>query len=194
MKRIDSQKGKKISTVDYIEYIKYLIDQGYSREQLTIDETSEIVDTRSLAKGVTGTVIDIRCPCRYKMIIAGREQLSEDAHALVIRLADEDNVEIAPDIRIKILKEKVSNAIKTVGTMFYKDLTITEYLKTTNTDVSVDTTLKSKSYHKFYRFNEGIEINGEEHLKIDVINPNIGIDSAHVKLGLDIDLWEEESY
>ena len=185
MKRIDNQK-KKMSTVDYNEYIKYLIDQGYSREQLNIDETSEIVNTRSLAKGTVGTVIDIRCPCRYKIIIAGRAQLSEDAHTLVVRLTDKDDIEIVPDTRIRIIKEKVSNAITLVGTMFYKDLTVTEYLKTNGSNGSD----KSKSYDKFYRFNEGIEINGEEHLKIDVINPDLSIDSAHIKLGLDIDLLE----
>lgn len=182
MKIIDQKQ--KISMVDYTEYVQYLIDQGYSREQLNIDENSEIVSTKSLAKDAIGTVVDIRCPCRYKMIIAGRSQLSDKAHALALRLADRDNIEIAPDTRIRILKERISQEITIVGTMLYKDLTITEYLK-----IPPD---KIKPYEKFYRFDRGIEINSEEHLRIDVINPNIVIDARNIKLSLDIDFWEEE--
>lgn len=174
---------QKISMPEYSEYVQYLRDQGYSREQLNIDENSEIVSIRSLAKGSIGTVIDIRCPCGHKMIITGRTQLPE-GHALALRFADIDNIEIAPDTRIKILKEKISQEITIVESMFYKDITTTEYLKTPPN--------KTKPYEKFYRFNRGIEINGEEHLKIDVINPDIVIDAKNVKLSLDIDFWEEE--
>ncbi len=193
MKVIDQKQ--KISMSDYSEYIKYLTSLGYNREQLNIDESSEIVSIKSLAKGTTGNIIDIRCPSRYKIIIAGRNQLPEEVHPpdlfsakadhkLAIRFADRENVEISPDIRIRILKEKVSNAITVVGTMFYKDLTTTQYLKTPPDGI--------KPYENFYRFNENIEINGEEHLKIDVVNPDIGIDAKNVKLSLDMDLFEEE--
>lgn len=80
------------------------------------------------------------------------------------------------------MKERVSQEITLVGTMFYKDLTITEYQKTPPN--------KTKPYEKFYRFNDGIEINGEEHLRIYAINPDIVIDAKNVKLSLDIDFWE----
>lgn len=175
---------QKISMPDYSEYIKYLTSLGYNREQLNIDESSEIVSIKSLAEGTIGNIIDIRCPSRYKIIIAGRSQLPEEAHPLAIRFADRENVEISPDTRIRILKEKVSNTITVVGTMFYKDLTATQYLKTPPDSI--------KPYENFYRFNENIEINGEEHLKIDVLNPDIGIDAKNVKLSLDMDLWEGE--
>ncbi len=183
MKIID--KKQEISMSDYAKYVQYvqcLRDQEYIIEQLNIDENSEIVDIRSPEKGYTGTVIDIRCPSIYKMVIAGRTQLSDKAHALALRLADRDNIEIAPDTRIRILKEKVSTAVTVVETMFYKDLTMTEYLKVPPNG--------AKPYEKFYRFNGGIEINGGQHLKIDIINPDIVIDTKNVKLSLDIDLWE----
>lgn len=178
------QKKKNLININYTEYIKYLTNLGYNREHLNIDESSEIVSIKSLAKGTTGNIIDIRCPSRYKIIIAGRGQLPEEEHFLAIKFVDRENVEISPDTRIRILKEKLSNAITVVGTMFYKDLTTTQYLKNPPDDI--------KPYENFYRFNENIEINGEEHLKIDVVNPDIGIDAKNVKLSLDIDLWEEE--
>lgn len=185
MKIID--KKQKMSTPNYAkyaEYVQHLKDQGYIREQLNIDENSEIVSIRSLEKGSVGTVICIRCPSRYKMVIAGRTQLSDKAHALALRLVDRDNIEIVPDTRIRILKERVSTAITVIETMFYKDLTMTEYLKTSPNE--------TKPYEKFYRFYGGIETNGGEHLNIDVISPDIVIDVKNVKLSLDIDLWEEE--
>jgi len=172
------------------EYAQYLIDQGYIREQLTIDENSEIVSISSLEKGSVGNVIAIRCPCGYKIIIIGRTQLQDKVHAIALRLANRDNIEVAPDTRIRILKEKVSHTITVIDTMFYKDLTMTKYLK-----ILPD---KTKLHEKcdiakaVYRFNDSIEINGGEYLMIKVINPDITIDAKNVKLYLDIDLWEEE--
>jgi hypothetical protein len=172
---------QKVSISDYIEYLR---GKGYSRERLTIDENSEIVSINSLEKGAIGAVVNIRCPCQHKIVIAGRTQLPDKAHALASRLADIDNIEIAPDTRIRILKEKVSRSITVIGTVFYKDLTMTEYLKIPPNE--------TKLYEKFYRFNDNIELNGNEYLKIYVINPDISIDAKSVKLSLDIDFWEEE--
>lgn len=178
--KIIGQKQKKSMS----EYVQYLRDQGYSRDQLTIDENSEIVSINSLEKGSVGTVICVRCPCGYKMIIVGRAQLSDKVHALALRLADRDNIEIVPDTRIRILKEKVSSAITIVETVFYKDLTMTEYLKTPPN--------KIKPYENFYRFGDSIELNGNEHLNIYVVNPDMAIDAKNTKLKLNFDLWEEE--
>lgn len=186
MKKIRAQPN-----IDYTQYIEYLKNKGYSLEEIVLDENSEIVTTQSLEKGKIGTVVDIRCPSRYKVVIAGKEQLPDIkiAHALVVRFANSNGEEIAPDTRIKIIKEKVSQALTTVASMFYKDITITEYLKNSSETKPDD---KCKTYEKFYRFNTGIEINGDEHLKINVLNPDINIDSKNVKLSLDIDLLEEE--
>lgn len=169
---------------NYIEYAKYLRDLGYNREPINIDENSEIVTIKELAKNSIGTVIDIRCPYRYKLLLAKRSQLLDNEYALVLRMANKDNIEMSPDIRIRILKEKISGEITNIDTIFYKDLTITEYLKTPPDTI--------KSYDKFYRFNTNIELNREEHLTIGAMYPDINIDVKNVKLSLDIDLWEEE--
>ncbi len=171
--------------INYKEYIEYLKNQGYTRDQLNIDENSEIVIAKSLSKGSIGTVIDIRCPCRHKILIAGREtQKDFQAHALSVRFADKENIEISPYSRIRILKEKLSYTITVISTMLYKDLTRTRYLKIPPDDI--------KPYEEFYKFDENLELNGEEHLKIDIINPDIDIDVKNVKLLLDMDLMEEE--
>lgn len=179
-----------ITSRDYKAYIEYMRNRGYGREQICIDETyTDIITTKSLAKGCTGTVIDIRCPSRYKMAVIGSSQLSEEddednVSSLMIRLANTTGIEIDPDVRIKIIKEKVSQAVNLVDTMFYKDISSKEYIKTPK--------INTKPFSIQYKFSRGIEINGDEHLKIDVITPNIDIDCNNVKLFLSIDLWEQE--
>jgi hypothetical protein len=44
-----------------------------------------------------------------------------------------------------------------------------------------------KDYTGLYRFRKGIEIKGEDSLRLYVVNPNVDIDI--VKFGLGIDLW-----
>lgn len=188
---IDIQKAN-IIDMNYKRYLEYLRDRGYSREQICIDETyTDIVTTRNIAKCSIGTVVDIRCPSRYKMVIVGSSQLPkeyniETAGSLMVRFANSENVEIDPDIRIKILKEKISQAIVLVDTMFYKDISATDYMKISSNETA---SIEGK---KRYIFGKGVELNGDEHMKINVVNPNIDIDCNNVRLSLDIDLLEYE--
>ena len=189
MERIDIQKNI-LENMDHTDYARFLEEKGYRKERLCIDETSEIVSTQNLVKGNYGTVIDIRCPSMYKIAILGRNQLPKDAssdmyenlHTFVLKLTDQNDVEIAPDTRIRIIKEKASTSLMICETMFYKDVAITEYMKVPPN--------KTKPFEKLYRFNDGIEMNGEDHLKVAVVNPNINIDNSKTKFSLDIDLWE----
>jgi len=181
--------NQEMSNIKYADIKKHFKDKGYTLEQLCIDETSEIVTTFSLAKGAIGSVLDIRCPSRYKIFILGKDQLPEDvdintAHALKVRFTDSNNDEIDPDTRIRIKRVKPSEAIIMVAHMLYKDITITDYQK--------EPPHKIKSDDKWYKFNQSISVNGAEHLDIEVINPDKDIDAKNVKLSLDMDLWEEE--
>lgn len=175
--------------IKYADIQKHFRDEDYTLEQLCIDETSEIVTTFSLAKGITGPVLDIRCPSRYKIFILGKNQLPEGidintAHALRVIFSDSNNDEIDPGTRIRIKRVKPSEAITMVANMFYKDITTTDYQK--------EPPHKIKSDDRWYKFNQSILVNGDEHLKIDVVNPDKNIDGKNVKLSLDIDFWEEE--
>ena len=185
-----------IYNLKYPEIQKYFKNEGYSVEQLCIDEKSEIVTTFSLAKNTIGTIVDIRCPSRYKIFILGKDQLLENAdidnskvlsntaHALKVKFSDSNNIEIAPDTRIRIKRVKPSEEITMVANMFYKDITMTDYQK--------EPPHKMKSDDKWYKFNQSILVNGAEHLNIEAINPDKTIYNKNVKLSLDIDLLEEE--
>lgn len=179
-----------LENMDNVEYIRFMESKGYTRERLHIDETSEIVTINNLEKNCIGKVIDIRCPSRYKIFILGRNQLPKNTqpdttalHTLALTFTDAENNEISPDSRIKVIKEKPSLEIMMCATMLYKDVTRTEYSKIPPNGTKQDS--------KLYRFNNSIQMNGEDHLSIEVIRPDLDIDSSNIKLYLDIDLWEE---
>ncbi len=192
----ENMKSDNIYNLKYPEIQKYFKNEGYSVQQLCIDEKSEIVTTFDLAKNTIGPVVDIRCPSRYKIFILGKDQLPEDAdinttYALKVRFTDSNNEEVAPFTRIRIKTVKLSEAITNVANMFYKDITITDYQK------ELPHKIKSVDKHDItakavYKFNQSILVNGAEHLNIEAINPDKTIDAKNVKLSLDIDLLEEE--
>jgi hypothetical protein len=187
---INIRRNDMLEKMDSTEYIKFMESKGYTRERMHIDETSEIVTVRDLGKDCVGKVIDIRCPSRYKIFILGRNQLPKntssdiaDLHALALKLSDLNGSEISPYSRVKIIKEKPSLDMMMCATMLYKDVTRTEYLKISPNGTKPD--------NKLYRFNNSIQMNGEDRLSIEVIQPNFDINHSNTKLYLDIDLWEE---
>ena len=163
---------------------------------MRINETyADIITRLSLAKGAAGTVIDVRCPPSYKMVLVGSSQLQQDAvqlpedydtvvSSIMIRFANTENIEIDPDIRIKIVKEKLSQSISIIDTMFYKDISATAYTKTSENE--------TKQLEEQYVFDRGIEVNGGEHLMIEALYPNICIDASNTRFSLGLDLWEQE--
>ena len=190
MQRINIKRNDMLENMDNVEYVRFMENKGYKMERLHIDETSEIVTTYDLGKDSVGKVIDIRCPSRYKIFILGRNQSPKNPlpgaislHTLALRLADLNDNEISPDIRIKIIKEKPSLDMIMCTTMLYKDVTKTEYSKILSN--------RTKPDNKLYKFNNSIQMNGEDHLSIEVIKPNVDINHSNTKLYLDIDLWEE---
>jgi hypothetical protein len=193
MKSINIRRNIVLENMDNLEYIRFMEGKGYKMERLHIDEKSEIVTLYDLKKDFSGKVVNIRCPSRYKIFILGRNQLKQspkdpfsDAtvlHTLALRLTDLNGNEISPDSRIKITKEKPSFDTTMCATMLYKDVTKTEYSKILPNRI--------KSDDKLYRFNNGIQMNGEDHLSIYVSQSNLDISHSNTKLDLDIDLWEE---
>jgi hypothetical protein len=187
------EPGSLISTKpDYTSYVEYLEARGWVREQLSLDElNTNLVTLFGLALGATGVVIDVRAPAGQKISIMGTQQIprgadARTAHALRIRLAGTTDVEINPYVKIRITKEKTSEAITQLARVFYADVNLTK-----QGGAAAFTSLQ-KTDLEWYRFKQGVELNGEQHLRIYVINPDITVDSAHIKFALDLDLWTRE--
>ncbi len=190
MKTINTTKSVKEDIVkdsiitDYIKYIKYLDDHNYIRESVAIYENlSTLVTINSLKANNEGIVLDIICPPGIIISIPGIKSFPENYHIENIRpfelkLANSSGEEIDPETKINILKNKILKKPVEIYNISYKDISITNFSRSPN---------RFKTHTELYRFEYGIELKGEDHLKIYVINPNIDIND--VKFNLGIDLW-----
>lgn len=146
---------------DYTSYVEYLESRGWRREQLTLDElNTNLVTLFGLAAAATGVVIDIRAPAGQKISIMGTQQIprgadARSAHALRIRMGvgtlHTDELDLFTKIRIT--KEKTSEAITQLARVFYADVNLT---KQTGADPTLKTDLE------WYRFKQGVELKNIE--------------------------------
>ena len=142
-----------VAKPDYTSYVDYLEARGWSREQLTLDENNtNLVTLFALAAGTTGTVIDIRCPAGQKMSLMGTQQVprgadARTAHALRVRLANTVDTEIDLNTKIRITKEKTSEAIVQLARVFYADVNLTKNQLSTPTSAAT-----FKTDFEWYRF------------------------------------------
>jgi hypothetical protein len=192
---INSLSGKP----DYSAYVEYMEGLGWRRSQLTLDENNaRLVTISNVAVGVTGAVIDVRCPAGQKISVMGTQQVqrgadARTAHALRVRFAGTADVEINQLTKVRITKEKTTEDIVQLARVFYNDISMTKQIIT-----ATGGSVLYKDDSIWYRFKQGIEMNGEEHLFIYVVGnsptggpntPDIAIESTHVKFALDCDVW-----
>lgn len=168
----------------YAEYVDYMSGNDWHRELIVLDENNtNIVSTLGVGKDATGIVADIRCPAGAKISIMGIHQVPRGADARVayslgLYITDENGEEIQDDIEIKIKKVRPSEAIVQLVRIYYRDIKM------------------AKNGHiceSSYRFPRGVEINGEEHLMIYIINPPNNIPAENVKFKMEADLWARYS-
>lgn len=169
---------------DYPKYIQYLDSHNYVKESITIYENlSTLVTINSLKANNEGIVLDIMCPPGRIISISGIKSYPENYNIekippFEIKFTNSNGEEIDPETKIKILKNKILRKSEDICNISYKDISMTNYSKSQN---------RFKAYTELYRFEYGIELKGEDHLKIYVINPNIDI--KNVKFNLGTDLW-----
>lgn len=184
---------------DYSSYVEYLESLGWRRSQITLDEmNTRIVTTTGGAVATTFAVIDVRCPAGQKMSVMGTQQIqrgadARTAHALRIRLAGTADVEISQFTKIRLTKEKTTEDIVQLARVFYADVSM---IKQVLSAAGSSALLKDDSL--WYRFKQGIELNGEEHFFVYVVAetptggpnlPDIAIERTHVKFAMDMDMW-----
>ena len=189
---LDDPSAPLAAKPDYTSYCDYLESRGWGREQLVLDElNTNLVTLFGLSANATGTVIDIRAPAGQKISMMGIQQIprgadARSAHAFRIRLADTGDAEVPIYSKVRVTKEKTSEAIIQLVRCFYADMNLTK---------SVGANITQKTDPEWYRWTQGVELNGEQHLKIILINtelPPTAVDAAHIKFGLGCDLWTRE--
>lgn len=174
----------------YNEYVEYLEGMGWRRSQITLDEhNNRIVTVDSANRNSNGQVIDVRCPAGQKISIMGTQQVqrgadARTAHSFRARLANEEDNEIPYDTRIRITKEKISEEIIQVARLFYADINLT-----TRPNLNSPDLLSYKTDDQQHKFKQGIELNGQDHLKLYVENCESDIVARNCRFALECDIW-----
>lgn len=170
----------------YNEYVEYLELRGWSRQQLCIDEHNTNIVT--LGSGNVNSsrnrAMEVYCPAGQKITIMGTNQIGTGidvitAHALQMKLANADNVEIPPSTRTSIVKETSSEMITNIAEVVYSNVNFTR-----------NGTLKTD--REWFRFGQGLELNGQQKLCIYVSGNNVDFCSANTRLVLEADLWSHD--
>ena len=160
----------------YGDYVDYLSGNGWRRELITLNEHNlNIVSIRDVQKDITGCVIDIVCPAGQKMAIMGRMQTPrgtslDSAYSLGLCITDENGIEIPDNTKIRIAKVKPSEDIIQLARIYYSDI-------------------KMQNGKSMYTFQHGIELNGEVHLNIFVVDSPRNIPITGIKFKLETDIW-----
>jgi hypothetical protein len=165
-------------------------------ETVCIDEIDErykeIVTTNCLKSGEDGPVITIKAPKGKKIKFVGMTDPTiddkNDAHTLITRLSDKDDMEI--DFMTKIIiTHKKFNYTVVVSKLFYYDINMVS-----DSSLYKDPDLKEKvTFYKlkndtmWYRFKDTIILNEEEKLIINVINTNRDIEKIKFAICADIE-------
>lgn len=175
--------------VSYDNYVEYMEDLGWRRSQLTVDEhNTHIISTYDVNSNCTGQIIDFRCPAGQKMTIMGKQQVPlggdyRTAHTFRARISDENDIELPLQTKIRIVKENSTESVIQLARLFYGDISLTAQ----QSDDPRHPRLKTDD--QWFRFLQGIELNGEEHLRVYIINSERNILARNIRMALDCDMW-----
>lgn len=164
-------------TPSYAEYVDYMLGREWHRELIILDQNNtNIVSICGIQKDYTSTVVDVRCPSGMQMSIMGTKQVpsgadSNIAYSLGLYTTNENGEEIPDDTKMRITKVKPSEEVIQLARLLYSDIKMTQ-----NGEAA-------------YRFRQGIELHGEEHFVVHVINSQNNIPAENVKFRMEVDLW-----
>ncbi len=173
---------------NYEKYVKNMETKGYIRNQICLDETNKrLVTLSSVNKECDyGAFIDIRCPSGWIISVYGINQLPKNvdlrmAHSLKVGIYDNDGNEIDLSTKIKITRERVTEAMMIVGKVLYSDINV-------KNPIGIEPEFKTDN--EWYRFAQSFELKNEDHLVMYAIKPNVNIIADKIKFALDLDMWE----
>jgi hypothetical protein len=195
MTNINSMQGEipLSAKPDYEAYVNLLESRGWMREQITLDElNTNLSAVTGINLGQTGVVIQVTCPAGQKISIMGVQQIprgadARSAHALRLRIADSTDTEINLMTKIRITKEKTSEAVVQLARVFYQDVNLAK-----NALIAGTYPVVNKTDLEWYRFKQGVELNGQQFMRIYVVNSPVGIAANTIRFALDMDLWTYE--
>ncbi len=189
---------------DYSEFVHEMEQDGWNREQITVDNTNTNLYTApgiagtNLAAGAGGTVIEVTCPPGRVMSIMGTQQVPAGAdrataHSFWMRLAS-SATEINELTHINIQKVTPSTAVVPLIKDIYQSMGIVQQHNLQSFLVVASTVGNLyKSDDMIHRFRKGIVLYGQERFQVQVVTttpvPANFITVANTQFALDLDLW-----
>lgn len=165
-------------------------------DTICIDEISEryrdMATTNNLKAGDTGPVITIKAPKGKKIKIVGITDPSldnkNDAHTLLTRLSDKDDIAIDFMTKMIITHEKYNGTV-VISKPFYCDINmIYDSSLYEDPDLKKKITLYGlKNETRWYRFKNTVVLNEEEKFVISAISPNRDIEKIKFAICVDIE-------
>lgn len=180
----------------YKWYMEYNEGLGYKRENINLDEKSDIVRILKLKndtenKSLTDKLlIDIKFSLGYIFSIAGKAQIQDikefdQLFTLSIRVCDRNNKELNPESRIMIHKEKDIDEYTTdvvrLESIPYRDISATKFCKEQPCSV--------KTIDELHKLGQGVEFKGGENLRMYVVDSDIDISPENVEFNINLDKW-----
>lgn len=184
-------------TIGYDGFVHYMGENGWSGEQIIINETNaNFVTTNSVQNGNTGCIAEIRCPNGCQMSIMGTTQVPlggdiKTAYPLSLMISNKDGKEISGFTKIRIAKIKPSTDIIQLARIFYSDISISKIIGQEYDLFSTKVEHKyiDKTYGELWRWRMGVALYGGEYLGIHIINSETYIPRENIKISMKADLW-----
>ena len=184
---------------DYAEFVHEMEEDGWNREQITVDNTNTSLTTLYAATpGATATVIEVTCPPGRVMSIMGTQQVPAGAdrgtaHSFWMRLVS-STTEINELTHVNLQKTTPSTAVVPLIKDIYQSMSIIQQHNQQSflTIASLVGNLY-KSDDQIHRFRKGIVLYGQEKLQVQVVNTDPvavnTVTSTKTQYALDLDLW-----
>lgn len=178
-----------VRDIGYAGFIDMMEQRGWRRESLSIDENN--TNLTNVGTCSTDNIIDVRCPAGRSITTMGIEQVPygidpATAHRVILDIRDVDRVEIPGYTKIRITKIKPSEAVVQLARDFYSTFSPERTITT-----EIGTVRVSKADNELFRWRRGVMLNGEELLRMHIINSEVKIPSSNVKFIIDMDLWKK---
>ena len=176
-----------VRDIGYTGFIDMMEQRGWGHESLSIDENN--TNLINVGAGSTDNIIDVRCPAGRSITTMGIEQVPygidpATAHRVILDIRDVDGVEIPGYTKIRITKIKPSEAVVQLVRDFYSTFSLNRAITTETGTIRV-----SKVDNELFRWRRGVMLNGEELLRIHIVNSEVKIPNNNVKFIIDMDLW-----
>ncbi len=192
--RTDTYRNRGLygNVATYAEFVHYMESSGWARAQITLDENNtNLVSLHQLRKGDSGTAISIRCPAGRSITIMGTNQMptrenvdTMSAYHTALKFSDDNDVEMSGETLVTIDKMRSSERVTLLARGPYSQFSLTRQVGNDTCGIRA-----YKTDNEWYMWRSGIQLSGEDIMRINIVNSPIDIQRVNTRIFADMDLW-----